>query len=84
MFGSPRKYLDQIARDNKMQWWYLVHIQDVTDTHPALPFTTLLLLMGPILAEGNKSFLHRPRYDAPRRPKTRTYDNRERYDRATR
>lgn len=34
MFGSPRKYLDQIARDNYMQWWYdsndNVQIQDIT------------------------------------------------------
>jgi hypothetical protein len=27
LFGSPRKYLDQMARENGMQWWY-----DGTDT----------------------------------------------------
>ena len=35
MFGSPRKYLDQIARDNNLQWWYdsndTVHLQDITN-----------------------------------------------------
>lgn len=34
MFGDVRKYVDQIARDNYMQWWYdlsdQLHIRDIT------------------------------------------------------